>query len=106
MKVTTGRAAAGEGGSRRFNAEMNCSTLMRRRTFSCATITTPLLAKFSLPPVWSKCQCVLRRKRIGPPSAATAALILSDSGANWSSMRITPSLPTDTPMFPPAPINM
>ncbi|MEE9333272.1 MAG: hypothetical protein V3U65_04190, partial [Granulosicoccaceae bacterium] len=41
-----------------LNAIMNCLVDIRYRTFSCATITAPDLPKFSLPPVWSKCQCV------------------------------------------------
>ena len=104
--MTSGSAPAGEAGTCRLNAVTNCSTLMRWRTFSWATVTTPLRAKFSLPPTWSQCQWVLTRKRIGAPSAATAALILSDKGAYWPSTRNTPSAPADTPMFPPTPISM
>ena len=39
-------------------------------------------------------------------TALTAAMILSESGANWSSITSTPSGPTHTPMFPPAPCSM
>jgi len=44
---------------------MNCSVDIRRRTFSCATMSEPALPKFSLPPLWSPCQCVLTTKRTG-----------------------------------------
>ena len=39
-------------------------------------------------------------------SAATAALILSVSGAYWSSTRKTPSGPAETAMLPPAPVSI
>ena len=41
--VTTGRAAAGDGGTRWLKAAMNCSVLMRASTLSCAMITAPAL---------------------------------------------------------------
>ena len=49
----------------RLNSSMNCSVLMRRRTLSWATMSTPSPPRFSLPPVWSPCQCVLSTNRIG-----------------------------------------
>lgn len=51
MKVTMGSALAGEGSTLELSAAINCSLLMRVRTLSCATMMTPALAKFSLPPV-------------------------------------------------------
>jgi hypothetical protein len=72
-----------------------------------ATISAPALPKFSLPPVWSKCQCVLSTNRTGfAVSLAIAASILGVSGANWSSTRNTASSPTERPMLPPAPASM
>ena len=107
VKVTTGSAAWGEAGDSRSRNSLKLSTLMRARTLSCATITEPASPKFSLPPVWSKCQCVLSTKRTSPSwTAAMAARILSVSGANWSSMRKLPSSPTQTTRFPPAPSSM
>ena len=58
LNVTTGSAAAGAAAVRRA-VPTNCSTDMRLRTLSCATSSTPALPKFSFPPVWSPCQCVL-----------------------------------------------
>ena len=67
---------------------MNCSLLMRPRTFSWATRSAPALPMFSLPPVWSPCQWVLTTKRTGSGVIfRIAARILSVSGAYWSSMR-------------------
>ncbi len=86
---------------------MNCSLFMRLRTLSCATRMAPALPKFSLPPVWSKCQCVLMMKRTGlSVMPFSAAWIFSASGANWSSTMTMPSSPTETPMLPPAPSSM
>ena len=88
VKVTTGSAPSGEGGIFRPNAAMNCSALMRRRTFSCATRSAPALPMLSLPPVWSPCQWVLTTKRTGSGVIARiAARILSVRGAYWSSIR-------------------
>jgi len=50
VNVTTGSALGGEGGTLRFISWMNCSVLIRLRTLSCATITAPAVARFSLPP--------------------------------------------------------
>ena len=84
---------------------MNCSVLMRLRTLSCATISAPALPKFSLPPVWSKCQWVLSTNLTGLGVIfAIAAVIFGVSGANWSSIRKTASSPTERPMLPPAPV--
>ena len=70
---------------------------MRLRTLSCATISAPALAKFSLPPVWSPCQCVLSTNLTGfGVIAAIAAWIFGVSGAYWSSIRKTASLPTES----------
>ena len=44
---------------------MNCSEDMRFLTLSWATMTAPVFPRFSLPPTWSPCQCVFRRKRTG-----------------------------------------
>ena len=38
--------------------------------------------------------------------ALMAALIFSDSGANWPSTMMMPSLPTATVMLPPRPSSM
>ena len=82
-----GSAAAGDGGVVLLNTALNCSVLMRRRTFSWATIMAPALAMFSLPPAWSPCQCVFTTNRTGfAVTVAIAALILAVSGAYWSSM--------------------
>jgi hypothetical protein len=65
------------------------------------------LAMFSLPPVWSPCQCVLTTKRTGSGvSVLIAARILSLSGAYWSSITRLPFVPIESPMFPPAPVSM
>ena len=70
-------------------------------------MTTPSLAKLSLPPVWSPWKCVLTRYRTGSGEIARmAALILSDSGANWLSTMMIPSPPTATVMLPPCPSSM
>ena len=50
-KVTTGSAMRGSGLTFMFMKAMNCSLDIRLRTLSCATITTPALPRFSLPPV-------------------------------------------------------
>ena len=60
VKVTTGRAIMGEAGVVRLNTLLNCSMLMRRRTFSCATMTAPAVPKFSFPPEWSPWKWVLK----------------------------------------------
>jgi hypothetical protein len=83
---------------------LNCSVLIRTRTWSWATTSEPLPARFSLPPVWSPCQCVFSTNRGGSGfSLASASMICGDAGAYWSSIRITPSSPTNTPMLPPLP---
>ena len=85
----------------------NSSGFSRRRTFSWATMNAPALPRFSLPPVWSPCQCVLSTQRTGSrETAATAAWIFSVSGANWSSTRKAPSGPTERPRFPPWPLSI
>ncbi len=105
--VTSGSAAAGDGGTFESKALMNCSEDMRFLTLSWATMTTPVFPRFSLPPTWSPCQCVFRTKRMGlSETAATAALILSESGAYWLSIMKTPSAPAETPMLPPAPVSI
>src|SRR5437762_5762186 len=59
---------------------------------------------FSLPPVWSKCQCVLITNLTGfGVIAPMAATIFGVSGANWSSTRNVASSPTLRPIFPPEP---
>ena len=81
--------------------------LIRFLTFSCATTTAPAPRMFSLPPVWSPCQCVFSTNRMGRAvRALTAASTLGVSGAYWSSTTIAPSSPTDTPMLPPTPVSM
>jgi hypothetical protein len=107
LNVTTGSAFGGAAGSRMLKAAMNCSVLMRRRTFSWATMSDPASPRSLLPPVWSPCQCVLSTKRMGlSVSAATAALIFGVSGAYSSSIRNAVSAPTERPMLPPAPLSM
>ena len=94
LKVTIGSATSGEGGVLRSKMALYCSVLSRLRTLSCATIATPALPKFSFPPVWSPWKWVLKRKRIGLSLIAViAALILSVSGANSSSITSTHSRP-------------
>ena len=74
---------------------------------SCATTVTPSLAKFSLPPVWSPWKWVLTRYLMGSGEIALmATLIFSESGANWPSTMMMPSLPTATVMLPPRPSSM
>jgi hypothetical protein len=103
-KVTTGSAMAGAGGTFMPKSSTNCSVVIRRRTLSWATMRAPPSPRFSLPPVWSGCQCVLRMKRMGRSlRAATAAFTLGVSGAYSSSTRKTPSGPEDTPTLPPRP---
>ena len=78
----------------RPKAPMNCSVLMRRRTFSWATRSAPALPMFSFPPVWSPCQWVFTTKRTGSGvMLADRGTILSVSGAYWSSIRKVPLLP-------------
>ena len=102
-----GSAASGEGSIFRPKAAMNCSELIRRRTFSWATRSAPVFPRFSLPPVWSPCQCVLTTNRTGAGvTVRIAARILSLRGAYWSSITYAPSFPTDSPMFPPLPVSM
>ena len=64
----------------------------RARSSSRAMIATPIFARFSLPPVWSGCTCVLIMKRMGPSEILRmAATIFSLSGANCESTISTPS---------------
>ena len=64
----------------------------------------PSLAKFALPPVWSPWKWVLIRYFTGSGEIALiAALILSESGANWLSTMMMPSVPTAIVMLPPCP---
>ena len=92
--VTSGSAAAGEAGVVRLNSLMNCSTDIRLRTFSCATMTAPRLAEVLVPAhvVAVPVRVQDEADRLGR-RAAIAALILSVSGAYWSSTRKTPSGP-------------
>jgi hypothetical protein len=107
VNVTMGSAAGGDGGVVVCENSVNCSELMRLRTFSCATMIAPVLPRFSLPPVWSPCQWVLSTKRTGlSVSLAIASTILGVSGAYWSSTRKTASGPMESPMLPPAPASM
>ena len=64
-KVTTGSAARGAEGTRRFSDAMNCSDDIRLRTLSCATMMAPAFPKFSFPPVWSPWKCVFRTNFTG-----------------------------------------
>jgi hypothetical protein len=71
---------------------------------SCATTMAPSSAKFSFPPVWSPWKWVLMRYLTGRGEiAAMAALIFADSGANWPSTMMMPSVPTAMVMLPPWP---
>jgi hypothetical protein len=68
------------------------------------TIITPSPPRLALPPVWSRCKWVLMTNRMGEmETPATAAFTFGVRGAKSSSMMNTPSLPVETPMFPPAP---
>ncbi len=71
---------------------------------SCAMTVAPSFWKFAFPPVWSPWKWVLTMYLIGSGEIAlTAALILSDSGANCVSTMMMPSVPTTTVMLPPWP---
>ena len=76
--VTTGSASFGAGFVFMPMNSMNCSELMRFLTLSWATITAPALPRFSLPPVWSPCQCVFSTNFTGlaeiAPMAARTSL--------------------------------
>jgi hypothetical protein len=62
------------------------------------------LGEVSLPPVWSPWKWVLTRYLMGSGEIALiAALIFSESGANWPSTMRMPSEPTATVMLPPRP---
>ena len=52
---------------------MNCSEFMRFLTLSWATMRAPAFPRFSLPPVWSPCQCVLRTNFTGLAEIAPMA---------------------------------
>src|SRR5712691_5602774 len=107
VKVTTGSATLGSGLVFMPKNSMNCSVDMRFLTFSCAKMSAPALPRFSLPPTWSKCQCVFSRNLTGlSVSLAISAWIFGVSGANWSSITNTASSPTETPRFPPSPVIM
>jgi hypothetical protein len=107
VKVIDGSAVRGEAVNFMPRNSIWPSTDMRFLTFSCATIAAPAPPKFSLPPVWSKCQCVFTRYFTGfGDSLAIASLILGVSGANWSSTITTASGPIDRPILPPAPVSM
>src|SRR6267378_1402727 len=107
VKVTTGSATFGSGLVFIPRNSMKPSVESRFLTFSCATMIAPALPRFSLPPVWSKCQWVFSTNLTGlDESFAIAAWILGVSGANWSSITNTASSPTETPRFPPAPAIM
>src|SRR5439155_23799121 len=107
VKVTTGSATFGSGLVFIPRNSMKPSVESRLLTFSCATMIAPALPKLSLPPVWSKCQCVFSTNLTGfEVRFAIAAWILGVSGANWSSITNTASSPTDRPRFPPAPVIM
>ena len=98
-------AAAGTCGAPRdsdFTSPVN-----RLRTLSLAKIVAPALPNTSLPPAWSKCQCVLIRY-FGFPlaSSSTFARLAEAFVAYWSSIRNTPSSPTLRPRLPPCPISM
>ena len=57
-------------------------------------MVAPALPKFSLPPVWSPCTCVLTRNLIfWSDTLRMAAMILSLSGANCESTMKMPSGP-------------
>ena len=80
VKVMTGSAAAGAGGTFWLNIFMNCSVARRLRTFSWATMTAPSPPRTSLPPVWSPCQWVLKTKRTG--FGVSAAIGLFERGGH------------------------
>src|SRR6266516_4164537 len=78
VKVTTGSATFGSGLVFMPRKSMKPSVESRFLTFSCAMMIAPALPRFSLPPVWSKCQCVF--------------------------ITNLASSPTETPRFPPEPV--
>src|SRR6266487_1021689 len=105
VKVTTGSATFGSGLVFMPRNSMNPSVESRFLTFSCATMIAAALPRFSLPPVWSKCQWVFRTNLTGlEVRSAIAAWIVGVSGANWSSITNTACSPTETPRFPPEPV--
>ena len=102
-KVTTGSAGPEAGGMSMPMLAIFPPLCSRLRTLACARMVA-VSANSALPPVWSKCQCVLIRKRTGfGESCWSAAWIFGESGANWSSTIATPSSPIVAPMFPPEP---
>ncbi len=106
-KVTTGNAPSGDGGIFLPKVPMNCSVLIRRLTFSCATRSAPARPRFSLPSTWSPCQWVLTTIRTGSGVIAfTAARIFTLSWPYRPSIRKAPLLPTERPRLPPAPVSM
>ncbi len=83
MNVTTGRATIGAAGTVLFHSSITWSLLIRRCTPSWATMIAPEVPRFSLPPVWSPCQCVFTTHFSGwSVSAPAAATMRSVSGAN------------------------
>src|SRR3954463_5545208 len=102
-KVTMGSAAAAAGGTSRPMILPPAAS--RLRTLACAKMAA-VSAKLGFPPGWSPCRCVLIRNFTGlGESCWSAAWIFGASGAYWSSTMATPSSPTVTPMFPPAPVS-